>query len=483
LSRTRSRSLGPLPAPASGSMSLNSFLMESSYSDYDFKAITVALRSGAPGAALALALEGFREADDQKDYAFQFTIPVHERRHFFDIASTPLGINLFLRNWMVKQALLELLTFGPANRRILRLPLRDWIGRGDCPSAVARFVHMRDAWSKDMHHVMGDAKPRRTRRPSTAVPPVSLVHEIDSTSNSRCRPGMLLAEGGKYWIYPICGAGIFEALAWLTQNQWMAMAFGDSIARDWWSEFLASRGYWQYTVLNGMAMTCCDGNSDDIAQILEFALMAPGWPASIDDHTASRPEQLDPAWRLYELFSLLRRSTSPRSIADASAELCRARGWITPAEVVEKTAGHLESLPTTNAPADPLLSVLHDFKGYALQGLEYRSKVPLMTLSSYLRSVESFRLPPLHRVSLPGSPPEFRCDRETPVHRAWLDFFVLAGIESKLSDGKRIRCPMGAGTAAATAPGRPDCKCGNSAQRCWMHGLLDSCRVQFAAVT
>jgi hypothetical protein len=458
-----------LMAPAQGTFSPVTFLMTSSFQTHDFTSVSTAVAKGLLKQASEMLPAMFAESKDKELFVFEHSIPAHEKRHFVDFVSTPFGIRMFGIYWAVCGEFLRLLSSLAESHQQVTIPLRTWAKSRDCPDGVRHFLRTYEFRENEVRRLISFGEPVQV--PSTAVPfrykAVLTRLEVDD----ELWPYIGYSSGEEYHFYPINGRAILEGISWTVQSASMA-GVDNTLAVRWWKRVAEDRRLWMYWVLPRYFEQFIGLDPDRSLKALEWSLMTPlglrgsGGP----EHD---PHELSPSWRLYWFAKHLSEHRTARSnITRAAERFAQTRGWKTMTDNIKEAKQHLElmSSQATLHPNDPLLSVMHEYLGFARQSLDVRGQAPLLGFD-YMKKLPS--LPPMTRRILPDGSVQMRMKQQESESDeiaawSWIMFAVLSSAISDCVEADHVVCPFAVETQSVHFPGSKDCTCRLNIGECYV---------------
>jgi hypothetical protein len=462
-----------LMSHASGNFSTANFLMTSIYSAHDFRRVEMPAL-GDKEEFVSAFRELLEAAPDRKTFLWENSIPAHEKRHFFDALSTSFGILGFLRRFLLTiefhNVLNELSTDGQ-----LRIPLRRWIRRHDCPSSVKKFVKTYNAYdSLDRTGLAGSKWTLPAHDTPVAQAKQSLILEI----GDRKIPCTGYLAGNNLRVFEVTALPIFEGLAVCVQLG--SIGYLDpTVARSWMLEVDLHPLYWYYTSALDLASACCHGDVNQILKMLEFALMIP--IAGEEDDVL--PEEKDPGWRFTAMAEhLLNHQGPPPEMNTVADIVCEQKGWRKVSENLLRARSYLDEVNMINAlhtDGNYFQSVIDDFRKLSHQVLDARLESPLLGLS-YLNYMTEVK-PPLHRKIRPDGTAQIFCDPGSG--EGWNRFLFMTSMMDDAVDKNRLICPTSRSTRHGI-PGNQACDCDSRVERetCFLVPALESLNLKVTSL-
>jgi hypothetical protein len=466
--------------PGKGSLSLSNYLLSTSYEKEDFTSVEEEIRKGDTIKAYNKSQELFNKAKDKKNFVFEYTIAKHEKRHFFDIISTPFGQGLFLMNWVHLFHFSRLISNHKRPGMVLKIPFRKWIELLDCPEDIIAFT-------KDVMHnknydklwlYSGSPKSIRITPKEKKLLGKKKLLGGRSIIGEPLRPYIGFVEKFKIKMYPANTVSIFEGIAWWVQLINMA-AFDAEIASFWWKRILRSPHLWMYFSVLKAARILCHDDPDETCKMIEFSLMTPGvviWHKDLMYGFSGDEREFDPGWRFYLLMQyMIEHKPQSKKIETICQEFCENIGWWRPLEIITRTKTYWEEIVKSS---DEIIGpVYNDFAEFANNTLNSRQSNPLLGIDYAMKF--GFILPPIHRKILPNGKFDIRIVEDQHKSFAWKNFILLSSIVNDALNKNEIRCPYAIDLQGATFPGSGKCTCEANLSRCVMEEMFDYLGISF----
>lgn len=459
---------------AGGTFSTVNFLMTTVFRDTDFRAVEAL--AAADSEQAGHAFRGLlQSAPDRASFVLENSFPIHEKRHLFDIFSTPYGIRRFLRRFFLTVEFHNLLN-GLAPGGCLRIPLKSWRKRADCPASVKEFLKTYDAYAaSDVTSLKGSKWSLPSSESVRSEVNQSLIMEV----NGRMIPSAGYLIGDKLRVYELTALPILEGLAVCVQLGAMT-ALEAVTARSWLKEVDLHPIYWWYTSALNLASACCHGNAEETIRMLEFALMIP----FEDEAGGLQPEEKDPGWRLTRMAEyLLNHKDAPSDMNAVADVVSRQKGWRTVSENLASARSWLGRVDMAD-PAKPQGNYFHrvieDFRKLSHQLLDARLDSPLLGLS-YVHAMGTEVRPPMHRKIRPDGTAQIFCDSETG--EAWAHFLLMSSMMEDAVSGRRLDCPLSRSSRHGI-PGDRTCDCDSRVERetCLLIQAVESLKLDVVPV-
>lgn len=463
------RSYINLISPSYGSFSPSNFLMTSSFGRYNFYELEKLLHQGKPRDAEKHVRRMMDSSKDKGWFLFEYTIPVHEKQHFFDFISTPFGLDIFWTHFSFGLEFISLVERLKEKALPIYLPLQEWKADPKCPQEVIEFVDSYEGEITAMGLFLRTGSPLSEKHFNTPIKGdlQSLIIDIDGL----LRPYVCIRQNSTYSLYPLDATGIMESLAWKTQNHVMGL-LNKSLAIRWNNRFLSDPSLWIYYSALQAANYSCNADPDKVVKLLQFSLMTP--PSIIRDSLPNvYVEELDPAWR-FHLFSefLLSNASTISSIESAVEKFCSRYKWTHPIEIIEKTYAEisktLAELPTDDGVFE---TVFKEYLEFQLQTLQLRRDYPLLDLAVLLE--DHHIRPPIHRKVYPNGEVQLRVSESHASSQAWVHFSILNHLIIEMMDKKQLSCWIAHKKPVTIFPGSDGCLCELSLQKCLTAAILN----------
>ena len=462
-----------LMAPGYGKFSIENFLMESSFVNYDFSSFENALQKGQASEAARIFQKMYQGAQDQVQFLLEYSIPFHEKQHLLDIASTSFGLDLFMVNWFEKVKFYLLLETLRKSGRDVRIPLRKWKDSRDCPKEVGQFLDFYDTGERYFNNLLFAGSKRDLPTTPQPVKEDIILIRIQNDESGVVRPCVGIRRGSKHVVYPLNAEGILEGAAFHMQTGVISL-IDPTKGRAFYEIFTAKPEYYSYFATLELARSCCNGNPEKIAEMFQFALMTPLVITRGFRNNLSL-EELDPGWRFYELAAALFASTSPDPvISSVVGDLCVRKKWILPGQVVREMMDYIDTFPA--GATDMFGRIRKEYVKLMYEPLSARRESPLLGLD-YLLSHSL--MPPLHRKVKPSGLTEIRRVDEIADATAWLDYLLLGAIQKDALKWDHIHCPIAYKEPPATIPGDAKCSCEAGRSLCFLAGFVDQLGIKF----
>ncbi len=275
-------------------------LVNHDYYSVDFSGLTKAAQDKDRSKYLTLVkkmFESYENTNDRMNFLFNYTIPEHEKRHYFDIISTTFGINNFFANWTIAGLYIS-------NEEDIIKTLQE----NNYKHNIFHYINIDKNYTSVVNEnllvKLGNAK----------VFLINGFHNFSNLPNPQefsDAPYIAYIRDSNWIFYPISVISIFENIALL--HQFARMRYSSSylpvdeqIIIDWFEqEIYDNETYWNYWNLSKYFMYYCGLKEiHKIIIILEFCLMVPFPINSSNELNVNYDEkQEDPAWRFY-YFSL-----------------------------------------------------------------------------------------------------------------------------------------------------------------------------------
>lgn len=419
---------------------------------------------------------------DNYMFLSELTSEMHERRHFFDLVSTTVGYLLFHTNLNSIKNFSDFLFVVGRFGGNLKLPLREWVNKSDCPQFGKDFLEQYQHGENFLQDCrMGEQKEISFDQ----VPPYARVKDYLSglriPEGRGTRPYLGISTGDHMVAYPISTYEILEASAW---NQQLTTMFhvGGKIGGRIWENLFSQSPLKHYPILF-VAFSACKGEREDMAKMLEFALLAP-LPVYGRPDVNLDPMQYDPPWRFYALWQYMLQDRSLK-LEKAVERMCRERKWMQPGEVVRDARKHIKEwreeakLGFGLEHEINLGLVLEDYIDYFDKITAAREKQSMFggpDDKKYMELTEKYQ-PPLQRMILKSGKMVFRNNKA--VHEAaWSEFYLLSHIMRDAVDQKAIGCPFiiqksNEKKPGVVLPGNGKCTCKLERDRCQVAEFLE----------
>ncbi len=352
---------------AGGDFAPLSFLMTTSFANRDFRDLEAAVRSGDRFSVERAFDAALAAAPNRKQFLLEHSLPIHERRHFFDLLSTPFGMRLFRGGLEQACRFARLVHETREKQEVLRLPLRAWAAEAESPAAIRQFVSGYDDFQRRI-------RPLREGEPITLPlaewPGVNPVECVRLETDGKRTPHVGYRDRRHITFYPLNPVSVIEGLAVAVQMYSLGRVDPD-FERQWFSYLVKKQDAWFYTAALRLARGPAANFVDAVLQLLEFGLMTPFEPERFGT------DEGEPGSRFYALVQHL--LTHPRQDPDintAAIELCAARGWQTPAQVLVGWSSYLDKADTAGSEVGA--AVLASYRKMAEPLLEARADEPLL---------------------------------------------------------------------------------------------------------
>jgi len=408
-------------------------------------------------------------APDRSSFLIENSIPVHEKRHFFDAVSTPFGIFCFLRGFFLTVQFHNLLN--ELHGRRLRIPFKRWISHRDCPAAVKQFVRIYDNYESWLGSFSAGSK---WVQPASASPYSGVNQSLVLEMDGRKFPCAAYKIGDKLRIFEVTPLSIFEGLAVAVQLQ-SIMQFDATAAKDWLLEVDLHPVYWYYTSALNLAAACCDGDIDRTLKMMEFALMIPLGGEKAD----CASDEKEPGWRFTAMAEYLLQHNSSEDINVVADIVCDQKGWKQSRENLASAKSHLDTVHVFKEGWNYVQAVVDDFRRISHKTLDARKQSPLLGMS-YLTPMLDLKAP-IHRKIRPDGTAEIFCD---PEHGdAWAHFMILSAMTGNAVNGSSLVCAFSK-SGLNQYPANRSCDCDARTQReaCLLAQIVETYAIEVTSI-